>query len=408
MKVKTKTGHDCYAPHQVLEKHIEQEEGMTTVTRQSESSANGPTLRLAFELGATKWLLGLSTGVTVRTRRREVPARDTARVVRELGDAKKAWGLPADAAVHSCYEAGREGFWLHRWLETQGVANRVVDSSSIEVPRRQRRAKSDRIDVEALLRLLDRALRGEPKVWSVVRVPSIAAEDARQLERELQTVLADRTRTRNRIRGLLAAQGVAHSITRQLVTVLPTLRTGTGELLPPGLRSRLEREIAALTTIETRLRELRRLQRAAVRPDTPCARLQQLRGIGVAGASRLSREVFDWRHFTSGRQVGALVGITPTPFDSGDARQEQGISKAGNRRVRALAVELALVWRRFQPTSALTTWYERRFGRGSARQRRVGTVALARKLLIALWRYVDTGEPPQGAQLKTPPVATSA
>jgi transposase len=358
-------------------------------------------LRLAFELGATKWLLGFSTGVTGRTRRREVPARDRARVLREIVEAKKTFGLAATAVVHSCYEAGREGFWLHRWLVAQGVENRVVDSSSIEVPRRLRRAKNDRIDVEALLRLLDRALRGEPKVWSVVRVPSIAAEDARQLERERQTVLADRTRTRNRIRGLLATQGVVHPITRELATVLPTLHTGTGELLPPGLRARLAREIVALATIETRLRELRRLQRVAVVPETCCARLQQLRGIGLAGASRLSREVFDWRHFTSGRQVGALVGITPTPFDSGDARQEQGISKAGNRRVRALAVELALVWRRYQPTSALTLWFQRRFGCGSVRQRRVGTVALARKLLIALWRFAETGERPLGAQLKT-------
>jgi transposase len=331
-----------------------------------------------------------------------------ARVRREIADAKQSFGLPADAAVHSCYEAGRDGFWLHRWLEAEGVANRVVDSSSIEVPRRLRRAKTDRIDVEALLRLLDRALRGEPGVWSVVRVPSVAAEDARQLERELQTVLADRTRSRNRIRGLLAAQGVVQPLTGALVGKLPTVRTGPGELLPPGLRSRLEREIGALTMIEQRLRELRRLQRLAVRPDTSCARLLRLRGIGVAGASRLSREVFDWRQFTSGRQVGAIVGVTPTPFDSGDARREQGISKAGNRRVRALAVELALVWRRYQRASALTQWYERRFGHGSPRQRRVGTVALARKLLIALWRYLATGEPPQGAQEKTTAVATPA
>jgi transposase len=355
---------------------------------------------MAFELGAKKWLLGFTTGGTVPVRTRAIPARDTARVLREVAAAKTAFGLAPDAPVCSCYEAGREGFWLHRWATAQGIDNVVVDSSSIEVPRRQRRTKTDQVDVRGLLRLLERYRRGERGVWSVVRVPSVGAEDARQLEREIEAVIADRTRVRNRLRGLLATQGVALAIDRRLRAALATTPTGTGEPLPPGLRARLEREIAALGTIETRLRELRRLQRAAVTPHSRCARLQQLRGVGVTGASRLSREVLDWRRFTSGRQVGALVGMTPTPYASGEDRREQGISKAGNRRVRALAVELARYWRHFQPESALTQWYQRRFGHGSARQQRVGLVALARKLLIALWRYAETGTVPVGATLK--------
>jgi transposase len=355
---------------------------------------------LAFELGERKWVLGFTTPGAPRTRTREIPARDTGRVLHEIAQAKAALGLAPDARVESCYEAGREGFWLHRWLVGQGIVNRVVDSSSIEVPRRKRRAKTDAIDVTGLLRLLERFLRGEPKVWSVVRVPSVAAEDARQLEREIDTITADRTRVRNRIRGLLAAQGVTLRFDRHLRAALTCVRTGTGDPLPAMLRARVERELTALAAIESRMRELRALQRTSVRGDTPAAKLLGVRGIGIRGAARLSREVFDWRRFTSGRQVGALMGMTPTPYDSGEMRREQGISKAGNRRVRALAIELARGWRHFQPESALTQWYQRRFGHGSARLQRIGIVALARKLLIALWRYLQTGVVPTGAQLK--------
>ena len=373
---------------------------MMTATRQRESIVSGAVLMMAFELGAQKWLVGFSTSIAQPVRRREIAARDLAAVCRELAAAKVAFGLPPEAPVHSCYEAGREGFWLHRWLEGKGIVNRVVDSSSIEVPRRKRRAKSDRLDVAGLMRLLARALAGEKKVWSVVRVPSVEAEDRRQLERELETVVADRTRVRNRIRGLLATQGVVVRRWRRLRSELAVLRTGLGEALPPLLCARLDRELTALATIEVRLRQLRALQAKAIVPESVGDRLQQLRGVGVRIAARLSREVFEWRTFTRGRHVGALIGLTPTPYDSGDLRREQGISKAGNRRVRTMVIELARGWVRFQPESALTRWYVRRFATGSARLRRVGIVALGRKLLIALWRYTVTGVVPEGAQLK--------
>jgi len=371
-----------------------------TATRQGESTVSGAVLMMAFELGAQKWLVGFSTGLAQPVRRREIAAGDTARVRREIAAAKASFGLPADAPVHSCYEAGRDGFWLHRWLTREGVINRVVDSSSIEVPRRKRRAKSDRLDVAGLIRLLARERAGETKVWSVVRVPSPAAEDARQLEREIETVVADRTRVRNRIRSLLATQGVAWRGWRPLRHGLAGLRTGLGDALPPLLCARLARELAWLALIDARLRDLRQLQAKAVVPDSVCARLQQVRGVGIRIAARLSCEVFDWRTFTSGRQVGALIGLTPTPYDSGDQRREQGISKAGNRRVRTMVIELARAWLRFQPDSALARWYTRRFASGSARLRRVGIVALGRKLVIALWRYATTGVVPEGAQLK--------
>jgi transposase len=355
---------------------------------------------MAFELSARTWLVGFTTPQAARVRRREIAAGDTTRLVEEIQAAKAALHLAPDAPVHSCYEAGREGFWLHRWLEGQGVVNRVVDSSSIEVPRRKRRAKTDRLDVDGLLRLLARALAGEAKVWSVVRVPSVAAEDARQLEREIDTTQADRIRIRNRIRSLLTTQGARLRSWRPLREQLAVLRTGTGDLLPPGLQARLGRELTALATVETRMRALRRLQRSSVPADSVGARLEQVRGIGLRIAARLSREVFDWRTFTSGRQIGALMGMTPTPYDSGAQHREQGISKAGNRRIRTMAVELARGWLRFQPASALTQWYAARFAPGSARVRRIGIVALARKRLIALWRYVTAGVVPAGAQLK--------
>jgi transposase len=355
---------------------------------------------MAFELSARTWLVGFRIAGQERLRRREIPAGDTARVAREIAAAKAAFALPVESPVHSCYEAGRDGFWLHRWLDEQGVHNRVVDSASIEVPRRWRRAKTDKIDVVGLLKLLTRELRGEAHVWRVVRVPSVATEDARHLERELEATQQDRTRVRNRIQGLLVAQGVTLPPWRHLRARLAVLRTGWGIPLGPGLHARLERELTALATIEMRLRELRGLQRASVVPDSLCARLQQIRGIGIRSAARLSREVLDWRTFTSGRQVGALIGLTPTPYNSGDQRREQGISKAGNRRVRLMMIEVARGWRRFQPDSALTQWYTHRFGHGSARVQRIGIVALARKLLIALWRFVTAGTIPAGARLK--------
>jgi transposase len=373
---------------------------MMTATRPCESIVSGAVLLMAFELGAQKWLVGFSAGVAQAVRRREIAARDLVRVQREIAAAKVAFGLPAETPVHSCYEAGREGFWLHRWLVHEGVVSRIVDSSSIEVSRRKRRAKSDRLDAAALVRLLARELAGEKQVWSVVRVPSVAAEDRRHLEREIETTVADRTRVRNRIRSLLATQGVALRRWRHLRSQLVVLRTGTGDPLPPMLCARLDRELTWLATTEARLRELRRLQAQAVVPQSVCDRLQQVRGVGIRIAARLSCEVFEWRTFTSGRQVGALVGMTPTPYDSGEQRREQGISKAGNRRVRTMMIELARGWVRFQPDSALARWYTRRFASGSARLRRVGIVALGRKLLIALWRYTTNGVLPEGAQLK--------
>jgi transposase len=316
-------------------------------------------------------------------------------------------GLARECQVVSCYEAGREGFWLHRFLTAHGIENLVVDSSSIEVSRRRRRAKTDRLDGESLLDLLLRHRAGSrKKVWSVVRVPTVEQEDRRHLHRELQSAKRDRTRLTNRIKGLLANHGLRLDLKRDVSAQLAALRQWDGSALPPGLRARLAREwerVRVCTTLIERLEaERRELLRQGDDPTLEKVRqLNLLRGIGTNSAWLYALELFGWREFRNRRQVGAIVGLVPTPHDSGQAEREQGMSKAGNRHVRAMAIEIAWGWLRFQPESVLSKWYQRRFGSGSKRVRKIGIVALARKLIIELWRFLETGVVPEGAQLKT-------
>jgi transposase len=335
-----------------------------------------------------------------------MPARDCGRLELEISEAKRRFDLSADTPVVSCYEAGRDGFWLHRFLSQAGVDNVVVDSSSIEVNRRARRAKTDALDLDGLMKLLIRHHLGEKKVWSVVRVPTIREEDARQLHREIRTVQKERTRTTNRIRGLLANQGIGLPPRFHLTEdTLRDLRLWDGAPLPPGLRARLTREGELLAFLRSRLKQLEAERRRALMDGREAGvekarRLMRLKSIGPVSAYVLGREVFGWREFRNRRQVGAFVGLTPTPYQSGSSSREQGITKAGPRQVRALAIELAWIWLRHQPTSALAAWYEHRFANGGPRMRRVGIVALARRLMIDLWRYVEFGVIPEGAELK--------
>jgi len=374
----------------------------TTTTRMNDRTE---TLYLAFELGNGKWRLGFTPGFGQKPRERTITARDGDAVLREIAQAKERFGLAADCRVVSCYEAGRDGFWLHRYLEAHGVTNRVVDSSSIEVNRRKRRAKTDRLDVGKLLGLLLRYEAGERTAWSVVRVPTDAQEDARHLHRELLTAKRDRTRVTNRIRGLLANQGLDVDLARDFSEQLERMRRWDGSGLPVALRKRLEREWAKVRFLTEQIyalmRERRRMMREATDPALRKVRqLAQLKGVGINGAWLHTMEIFGWRHFRNGKEVGSFAGVTPTPHQSGEQRHELGIDKAGNKRVRWMAIELAWTWRRFQPQSALSRWYEERFARGGPRMRKVGIVALARKLLIALWRYLETGVLPEGAELK--------
>jgi transposase len=326
-------------------------------------------------------------------------------VRREIERARQRFGLAADAPVRSCYEAGREGFWLHRWLASEGIDNRVVDASSIEVNRRLRRAKTDRMDATRLLLLLVRFFGGERSVWSVVRVPNAEEEDRRHLHRELLTAKRDRTRVANRIQGMLANQGLRVNWRRPLAPQLAGLRLWDGAALPAGLRERLAREEERLALLNRQIEALEGARRERIRAGSDAAvrqvqQLLALQGIGSNSAWLYVMEFFAWRRFRNRRELGALAGLTPTPYQSGESNREQGIAKAGNRHVRAMAIEIAWGWLRFQPESALTRWYQERFGQGSSRLRRIGIVALARKLLIALWQYLETGVVPDGAVLK--------
>jgi len=363
------------------------------------------TLYLAFELSDKKWRLGFTVGLGQKPRERVIRAGDLAALEEEIGLAKRRFHLPPEVRVMSCYEAGRDGFWIHRYLMEQGIENLVVDAASIEVPRRARRAKTDRLDVGKLLTMLIRYDCGEKKVWSVVNVPSVESEDNRHLHRELTTLKRDRTRHINRIKGVLMGQGVRLPVKGDFLKQIEEVRLWDGSPLPRGLRARVEREYGGLRFVEEQIKELEAERKELIRTsDDPSVemvrQLMRLRGIGENSSWVFVMEFFGWRRFRNRREIGALAGLAPTPYQSGDETREQGISKAGNRSIRAMAIEIAWGWLRYQPDSDLSRWFNRRFGQGSKRMRKIGIVALARKLLIALWRYVEFGEIPAGAQLK--------
>jgi transposase len=378
---------------------------MFTMTRTCESTAPTSCLLLAFELGQRSWKLGFTAGLGQRAHIRQMSAGALALMMTEIERAKKRLGLPAEAKVVSCYEAGRDGFWLHRYLTGQGITNHVVDSSRIEVNRRARRAKTDRLDLAGLLSLLARYVQGERRAWRVVRVPTVAEEDARHLPRTLEALTQDRTRLMSRLKSLLATQGVALALDAHFRDRLEKVRLWDGAPLPVGLQERLTRTWVQLEHVDRQIRDVRALrltQPANLTPSTSRAlsRLLAMRAIGPTGAWVLATELFGWRQIRNRRELGALVGLVPAPYQSGETEYDQGITRAGNAHVRRVIVQLAWGWLRHQPDSALSQWYQRRFAHGGKRVRKIGIVALARKLLIALWRYLETGVSPDGAQLK--------
>src|SRR5919106_534381 len=335
---------------------------MNRATLKSEDNAVERVLYMAMELSNKRWKLVFGEG----EKRRHVTVEAGCRVElsEAIGKAKERFHLPADVRMVSCYEAGRDGFWLHRYLLGMGIENQVGDSSSIETNRRARRAKTDRLDGDKLLNMLIRYCAGEKGVWSVVRVPSVEDEDARRLHREMERLKKERTAHRNRVRSLLVAQGLQ---------VEPN-----GEFL----------------------KRLERLKHAMSPALQQVVQLMELRAIGPVSAWVLVLEFFSWRGLRNRREVAALAGLTGTPYASGESWRDQGISKAGNPRVRTRMIEIAWLWLRYQPDSALSQWFKARFASGGPRMRRVGIVALARRLLIALWRCLGEGLPPQGAGLK--------
>lgn len=379
---------------------------MTTMTRDVESSAGTVHMLMAFELGQRWWTLGFTTGLGQRPRTRRIAAGAMDVVLTEIARAKARFGLPPDAPVISCYEAGRDGFWLHRYLLAHGVSNHVVDSSSIEVDRRARRTKTDLLDLGGLLTLLARWVAGDRRGWRVVRVPSVGDEDARQLHRTRETLQGDRTRLINRLKATLATLGVRLRVTRDFLVRVDAAVLPDGSAVPPGARQRLARDWALLQAVAHELEALDEERDAlCVDRTTPTGRavhaLQTLRAVGPSGAWVLATEIFGWREIRNGRQLGALVGLVPAHYQSGETCRDRGITRAGNQHVRRLMVQLAWGWLRWQPSSALAQWYHQRFAQGGPRLRRIGIVALARKLLVALWHYVDHGILPEGAVLKT-------
>jgi transposase len=377
----------------------------TQVPQETNNTAMAPTLYIALELSKKLWKLAFSDGE--KKRHVTIKAKNLLELHEAIAQAKAKFGLAAEVRVVSCYEAGRDGFWLHRFLVSIGVENHVVDSSSIEVNRRARRAKTDGIDAGKLLGLLRRYWGGARGVYSVVRVPSEGQEDARRLHRELECLKKERGRHITRIRSLLTLHGseVRYVGGSDWAEQVSGFRQWDGSPLPGELKGELLREGERLALVRQQIRALEAEQRRREgESDDPMIRkivqLQQLGAIGPVSAWVFIMELFGWRTFNNRRELASLVGLTPMPYNSGDSTLEQGISKAGNRRVRALLIEISWLWLRYQPDSELSQWFNRRFAAGGKRMRRIGIVALARKLLIALWRYLETGEIPAGAHLK--------
>jgi len=308
--------------------------------------------------------------------------------------------------VVSCFEAGRDGFWLHRLLTGHGISNNVVEPTSILVSRRARRAKTDRLDAEGLLRVLMSYWRGDRQVCSVVRVPSPVEEDAKRQHREREHLVQERVRIENRIEALLMTQGIrGRPSLRSWERDLNALRTGDGRELPPHLRAELNRlqrrlilTLELIREIETERAENLAAGAQDIAVHTITA-LSRIRGIGENFASVLTREVF-YRRFDNRRQLASYVGIAPMPHQSGTMDRDRHIGRAGNPRARSTLVQLAWLWLRYQPGSALSVWFRQRVGNLAGRTRRIAIVAMARKLLIALWRYTKTGLVPEGVDLR--------
>jgi transposase len=359
------------------------------------------TVLVAIELSGKSWLVGVQRQSAARPSLHRLAAGDGPGLVKLLGELGAA-----GVRVVTCYEAGRDGFWLHRLLGEAGIENHVIDPASLRVDRRARRAKTDRIDVCALLRALAAWLRGECQECRMVRVPSEAEEDAKRLHRERQRLINERVAHVNRIKALLALHGIGGfaPLRADRRVRLEALRTARGEALPMLLKEEIERELERLELIMRQIATLESLRDAALSTADPSASkiqsLVRLKAIGAELATVLTREVF-YRAFRNRREVGAYVGLDPSPFRSGGMVHEQGIAKAGNPRARTAMIELAWLWLRYQPDSALSRWFRARVGTAGGRIKRIAIVALARKLLVGLWRYLTTGLVPEGAVLKT-------
>jgi transposase len=367
------------------------------------------TLFIALELSRKTWLVAtfapkLGDKISIHS----VPGGDSERLLEIIGNLRSKLqrkGL-SNPRIVSCYEAGYDGFWIHRVLRQNGIENHVLDGASLPVDRRAKHIKTDNTDVRRLLRAIVGYVQGDPQSCRVVRAPSPEDEDARRLHRERQRLVRERTGHISRIKALLMAHGIrALRITdKHWCKRLAQMKTGDGRDIPCHLLAEIEREWHRLKLVAEQIRlveaERDRLVVGKEEIDDRCVekmrKLVKLRGIGPDFATALTREVF-YKQFDNRRQIASYMGLAPAPYDSGDSRREQGINKAGNARARVAAVQMAWMWLRYQPQSDLAQWYYRRVGKLEGRVRRIMIIALARKLVIALWRYLETGQPPKGA-----------
>jgi transposase len=367
------------------------------------------TIFVAIELSQKSWLVTLHSPDRDKISRHKLAGGDHAGLLALIGRerdraSRAAGGVPA---VASCYEAGYDGFWLHRLLQATGITNYVFDPSSIAVDQRARRVKTDRIDGERMLRTLMAYLRGEPRVVRIVRVPAAEQEDTRRASRERGRLIKEQTAHTSRIKALLRLLGMAvgNPRRRDWLNWLAAQRDWQGQAVPPRMLSEIRHEHARLMLVRERLDEL--MQASAAADPSPAAvqmterseLLLRLKCLGPAFVTTLTNEVF-YKDFRNRREVASYFGLTPSPWQSGGIDRDQGISKAGNPRARCAAIELAWLWLRHQPDSALTQWFRQRTLNAGKRIKRTAIVALARKLIVALWRYLTTGLVPEGAALK--------
>lgn len=365
-------------------------------------------IHLALELSRSVWLIAARLPGAAKSSLHRIDAGDTAALLNLAASlrAQVAAKFGLTAEVICCFEAGRDGFRLHRLLTDKGISTYVLEPTSIRVSRRARRAKADRLDAEGLLRVLAAYLRGDRQICSMVRVPSPEEEDAKRPHREREYLVQERARIENRVGALLATQGIrGRPPLRSRARDLAALRTGDGRALPGHLRAELDRLHRRLVLTLELIREVeaeRSAALAAAPQDESCrkvAALCRIRGIGETFATVLTREVLS-RPFGNRRQLASYVGLAPTPHQSGDTDRDRRISRAGNPRARTTLIRLAWLWLRYQPGSALARWFRERVGSLRGRTRRIAIVAMARKLLIALWRYVETGVVPEGVAIR--------
>jgi transposase len=366
---------------------------------------------LAIELSKKSWIVAVNTPLSDKVSRYTLKPCDGKELLDLCGRIRTRVAKETNKHVEmvSCYEAGYDGFWLHRLFEAHGICNYVIDPASLQVNRRARQAKTDHVDAERMLRSLMAHLRGDPKVWSVVRVPSVAEEDDRRLHRERDRLIGERIQHVNRIKGLFAIHGIYdyEPLRRDRMQRLEQLRTANGRTLPPRLKAEILRELQRLELVLGMIRTIEAERDAIVLAKTEAVhgsakkiqRLAKIKSIGPEFATTLVGEVF-YRSFDNRKQLASYVGLTPAHFQSGPTCRDQGISKAGNTRARTVMIELAWLWLRYQPDSTLSDWFRDRVGKLKGRIRRITIVAVARKLLIALWRYLETGLVPTGAVLK--------